>query len=596
MSPPDASPRSEKLALGVKLVYGAPAFAGAALSIPIFVFMPKFYADDVGAPLGFLALAIALARAFDALTDPLMGWLSDRTKSRWGRRRPWLAVGAPLCALAAFGLFAPPAGISGNAAAAWFAVAFTLYFLFHTIYEIPYQALGPELTLDYNERSGLFGWRTFFTLCGQVLAGLLFFLLPPLVGGQRAGFLVTGLFYAVMLVGLYGLLIARVRERPEFSQRAANPLVPGVRRALRNRPFLILLLSYAITSLTAAVPGVLAPFFIEYVLRPANPDMIIGLAIPVYIGSGLASIPAWVWAAKRFGKRLTWLWSFWIGIVASVSIFFLGEGDTLLFLLLILVTGTGNGSALLHPSMQADIIDYDELHTGKRREAQYSSFWSIIPKFVAIPSAAVPLAILAQLGYVPNAVQSEPVVFAMRAIFLAPALVSVIGWLIALRFPMTERVHRAVIAGIEQHKRGESAEDPVTGLVLPPVGARSVPEDTGWLLDHFSAGELRRLLRRPSGARLLLLDVSLAAAASLAVGVATASWVIGHIDAASPEPGVLVTFAVVCSGLAFTGFCFHLLRLAPARRLARELPSVEVLRSQLASRSMRPRSAQPVVG
>ena len=447
----------ERLPLATMLLYGAPSFAGAALAIPIFVFMPKFYADDVGAPLGVLALAIAVARAFDAITDPLMGWISDRTRSRWGRRRPWLAIGAPLCALSAFALFAPPGGLDGNAAALWFALTFALYFLFHTIYEIPYQALGLELTLDYHERSALFGWRTFFMLAGQVLAGVLFIVLPPLVGGQRPGFLLTGLFYALMLIGSYALLVARVRERPEFTQREANPLAPGVRRALRNQPFRILLLSYMITSLTGAIPAVLAPFFIEYVLRPANPDAMIGLAIPIYIGSGIASIPVWVWAAKRFGKRSAWLFSFWIGIVASVSIFLLGEGDTWLFMLLILFTGTGNGAALLHPSMQADIIDYDELHTGKRREAQYSSFWAMVPKFVAIPSAALPLAILAQLGYVPNQEQSPTVLFTMRAIFLAPAAVSFIGWLIALRFPMTEVVHRAVVDGIARHARGELA-------------------------------------------------------------------------------------------------------------------------------------------
>jgi GPH family glycoside/pentoside/hexuronide:cation symporter len=569
----------------LKLIYGAPSFAGAALGIPIFVFMPKFYADDVGAPLGFLALAIALARAFDAITDPLMGWLSDRTRSSWGRRRPWLAVGAPLCALAAFALFAPPMGIGPNLAALWFAASFALYFLFHTVYEIPYQALGPELTLDYHERSSLFGWRTLFMLLGQVFAGVLFMVLPPLVGGARPGFMAMGAVYAVLLVGLYALLISTVRERPEFAVRAANPLVPGVRRALRNQPFRILLFSYMVTSLTAAVPGVLAPFFIEYVLRPENPDAIIGLAIPVYIGSGAASIPLWVWAAKRFGKRSTWLFSFWIGIFASVGIFFLGEGDTWLFLLLILVTGTGNGSALLHPSMQADIIDYDELHTGKRREAQYSSFWAMVPKFIAIPSAALPLAILAQLGYLPNQEQSPQVILAMKAIFLAPAAVSFIGWLIALRFPMTEEVHRAVLAGIAAHQRGEAAEEPIRGGTLPPVDARGVDEDTGWLLDHFSAGELRRMLRRGSS-RLLVLDVLVSAALSLAVCALLVGWVIGQVGDPTGEPGVAVTFAVVFAGLALSGFCFHMLRIAPARRLRGAEPAPEVLRAQLETRGV----------
>ena len=217
-----------------------------------------------------------------------------------------------------------------------------------------------------------------------------------------------------------------------------------------------------------------------------------------------------------------------------------------------------------------------------RREAQYSSFWAIVPKFIAIPSAALPLALLSQLGYVPNQAQSPEVLFAMRAIFLAPALVGLVAWVIALRFPMTEQVHVRVLAGIAAHQRGETAVDPITGTELPPPGARRVEEETGWLLDHFSSGELRRVLRR--GAGRLSGDVVAAALASLGVCAATVFWVLGQLGDPSQEPGTLVTLAVVLSGLALTGFLFHALRLGPARRLRRNLPDAEVLRAALALR------------
>ena len=561
-------PPTERLRLSTKIVYGAPTLTGEALALPIFVLMPKFYSDVVGAPLAYIAMAIVVARAFDAITDPLMGWISDRTHTRWGRRRPWLALGTPLCAACAIALFAPPRDLGPNEAALWFALTFGLYFLFSTIYVIPHLALGAELTLDYHERSRLFAWRTMFILVGQALAGLLYSVLPPLVGGERAGFVVTGTLYAGVLIALMAVLIVRLRERPDFVVRESNPLVPGVRRALRNRPFRILLFSYCVGNITAAVPATLAPFFIEYVLRAEDAGFITGIAILVYLGSGVASIPLWLAAAQRVGKRLVWLWSFWIGIAASVGMFLLGPGDTPLFLALILVTGTGNGAALLHPSMQADIIDYDELHTGRRREAQFSSFWAIVPKFIAIPSAAVPLVVLAQLGYVPSQEQTPQVVFAMRVIFLVPAAINLLAWMIALRFPLTESIHREILAGIAAQRRGESARDPLTGVRLPPTGKRAVPEATSWLLDTFSAGELRRVMRR--GPRGLLVDVAASTGLSLAVCVGTAWWVIARVGDLSEPPDVWVTLAVVISGLALSAFLFHVLRFGPARRMQRE--------------------------
>ena len=391
--------------------------------------------------------------------------------------------------------------------------------------------------------------------------------------------MVTGTIYAGLLISLMAILVVRVRERPDFVERESNPLVPGVRRALRNRPFRILLFSYCVGNITAAVPATLAPFFIAYVLLPENPEFITGIAILVYLGSGVASIPLWLAATRRLGKRLVWLWSFWIGMAASVGMFMLGPGDTPWFLALILVTGTGNGAALLHPSMQADIIDYDELHTGRRREAQFASFWAIVPKFIAIPSAAVPLVVLAQLGYVPNQEQTPEVVFAMRAIFLVPAAINVLAWMIALRFPLTEVVHREILAGIAAQRRGESARDPLTGARLPPSGERAVPEATSWRLDTFSPGELRRVLRR--GTRGLLVDVSAAAGLSLAVCVVTAGWVIVRVGNLAQPPDVWVTLAVVISGLAASGFLFHALRLGPARRMQRDPVTHEVLSHHL---------------
>ncbi|MGH2897866.1 MAG: MFS transporter, partial [Solirubrobacteraceae bacterium] len=224
-----------RLSTWTKAIYGAPSFAGAAIAIPILIHMPKFYSDVVLVPVGWIAMAIAIARALDAITDPAIGWLSDRTESRLGRRRPWIALGAPICALALVALFSPPTSLTPSEAGAWFTATFALYFLFHAIYEIPYQGLGFELSPDYRERSGLFAWRMAFIILGTVVASIA----PAVLAGAgvpdpRVQMHMIALAFGATLIVLYGLLIATVHERPDVGARAHNPLVPGVRRALRN--------------------------------------------------------------------------------------------------------------------------------------------------------------------------------------------------------------------------------------------------------------------------------------------------------------------------------------------------------------------------
>src|SRR5271167_2864788 len=253
---------SEPLPLSIKLLYGAPSFAGAGMVIPIFINMPKFYADTVLVPLRYLAMAIAIARSLDALSDPLMGWISDHTHSRLGRRRPYILIGAPLCGVAFFCLLNPPAALTGGRAAIWFGATFILYFIFHTVYVLPHYALGAELTQNYHERSTLFAWRESFTILGTIVAAAApGIMMQAFHMTERQVFFRLGIFFGVMLSVLYGLLVLNIKERPDFVARESNPLVPGVRRALRNRPFGILLGSYVVGSIAGAIPATMMPFF-----------------------------------------------------------------------------------------------------------------------------------------------------------------------------------------------------------------------------------------------------------------------------------------------------------------------------------------------
>ncbi|MCB1691435.1 MAG: MFS transporter [Pseudomonadales bacterium] len=582
---PDGTIKDPPLPFVTRVSYGAPSFAGAAMAIPIGIHLTIFYSDTILVPLGFIALIKALARALDAITDPMMGWVSDRTRTRWGRRRPWIALGAPLCAVAFYLMFTPPADISGVGAATWFAVTYTLYYVFHTIYIIPHYGLGPELTLDYNERSMLFGIREGFVVGGTLVAAVLPPILISTLGGEREGYTGFALIFGGLLVILYLNLVVQVRERPSFMTRESNPLIPGVRRVMRNGVFRLLLIVYLVGSITGAIPGLMMPYFTKYVLQPDNPDKWLAIFLACYFVGGFLFLPVWVWLARRFEKKPIWLIGFLPGIFGSLSLFMLDKGDLVACMFILVIAGMGFSAGLfLGPSMQADVVDYDEFHTGKRREAQYSALWSIMTKFMVIPSMSIPLAILASVGYTPNVEQSETVQFTIRAIFcLGPAATATTAFCIGWFYPLTRAKHEEIWAGIRSHALGQTVADPITGFPIPPPSSRGIDEATGWELDHFSLAELRLLHASGKGAleaRTLTLSF-----ASMIAFVGSVYWLFDEVSF-DVEPGLVAVMLVVAIGISLTGVVYHLVRWRAARGLV--VPPAEVIARHIeTTRSMK---------
>jgi hypothetical protein len=287
--------------------------------------------------------------------------------------------------------------------------------------------------------------------------------------------------------------------------------------------------------------------------------------------------------ARRFGKKFAWLCSFVPGITGSLAIFFLlGEGDLMLTAAILVWTGSSFSAGMfIGPSMQADVIDYDELYTGRRREAQYNGLWSVMSKFTVIPSMAVPLAILATYGYEPNVEQSPLVQNLIRGIFgLAPATTSIIAFVIALRFPISREIHQQIWDGIRAHARGESVVDPLTGQLLPPPTDRGVPESVGWFLDHFTSRELRRMLAH--GPTTLVFGTASAVLTSLAITAAAVIVTVQEANHLETEPGILAVFAVVIGGFAFTAMCFHIFRLRAAILMRRAPVAADVIGTHIA--------------
>jgi GPH family glycoside/pentoside/hexuronide:cation symporter len=571
----------EKLPMSIKLAYGMPNMAGAGMAIPVLITMTIFYSDVVLLPLGFVALAIAIARAFDAITDPLMGWITDRTHTRWGRRRPWMLIGAPLAAISFFLLFTPPATLTTAQAGVWFCSTFILYFIFQTMYAIPHYGLGPELAEEYHERSSLFAVMEGFAVLGTILGASLPAICFSVFGGQREGFRVFAMGVGVTLTVLYIWQCYKIKERPDYYTRQPNPIVPGVRRVMRNRPARILLATYTVGSVTGMIPALMMPYFTTYVLKVENPAGWIATMLVIYFGAGLVMLPLWLRATKRWGKYPIYIVTALVGMSSSIMLFFQGEGDVVPTMFILLWAGSVFGARLfLGPSIQADVIDYDELYTGRRREAQYGAFWALITKFTVIPSAAVPLAILATLGYQPNVEQTETVTFAIRAIYgVFPATFGFLSLLVFLRFPIREQTHHDILEGIQKHRLGESAEDPLTGRMLVPPDGDGEDEDRGWFLDHFSRRELTRTCEHGPG--VLVRNSVLAAAFSILLAAAFVGLVWTGLGDLDRKPGLSTTLEVVVAGFAFTSFCYHLLRIRAARRMTASPVHPELIRAHL---------------
>jgi GPH family glycoside/pentoside/hexuronide:cation symporter len=454
----------QNMSFKIRSAYALPAFALAIIGIPVYVYIPKFYTDVVGIDIAVAGALLFGVRIFDAVTDPLMGTLSDRTHSRFGRRRPYILAGSLLIAVALVFLFNPPA-ISVAWSTAWFAFWIYALFLFWTLVTVPYESLGPEITYDYDERTALFAWRDGFLIAGTLAAAAS----PALVqavfqtgddaAGQRSQFFWISVIYAPLVVGMCGWCVRVIRERDYIPSAAAAVGWRDLATIFANRPFMILLAAYTISAIGSNLPATLILYYVQYVLGSSQADLFLLL----YFTTGILLLPVWVRLAHRFGRKETWIASMAVNTGAFIGVFFLGPGDTAIYAVLVVVSGIGFGATLALPSaIQADVIDYDELKTGRRREGQYIGLWSIAKKLAAAVGVGVGLAVLGAAGYTPNADQTDTVRLTLRILYaLVPSVCNLLAIAIAIYYPISGEIHGRIRAAIGRRQAGHAVADPL---------------------------------------------------------------------------------------------------------------------------------------
>lgn len=462
------------LPFGKRIAYAAPAFALAVVGIPVYVYVPKFYTDVVGVHMGVIGYILLLVRLFDALTDPALGYISDKSKTRFGRRRPYIALGSILLAASLYLLFNPPIG-SRTFDTLWFGTCIFSLFLFWTVVVVPFESLGPELTFDYDERTTLFSMRDGAMLAGTLAAASApvlvgrFLGLAPTDEGERLKFFWISVFYAPFLVFCCWWCVLSLRENNHMGAGSQPPFWHGLGAVMENKPFILLLGSYTVAAFGSNLPATLILYYVEYVLESKQAD----LFLAIYFVTGILFLPGWVFLSRMLGKKWTWIVSMAVNTGAFTGVIFLGPGDEWGYGILVFLSGVGLGATIALPSaMQADVIDYDELLTGNRREGQYIGLWSIAKKLAAAMGVGISLSLLSAFGYVPKVEQTETVKLTLRVLYaLVPSLFNLLALGIVFFYPISSKVHERILAAVQERKAGRSVRDPLRpDRILGPLG------------------------------------------------------------------------------------------------------------------------------
>jgi GPH family glycoside/pentoside/hexuronide:cation symporter len=420
-------------------------------SIPLAIvmfFQLYFLTDVAGLPPALAGWAVGIGRIWDAVNDPLFGLISDRIRTRWGRRRVFLLFGAvPLGISFAMMWLVPPWG--PLALTAYYAIVFILFDTVFTAVHVGYNALTPEMTPDYDERSSLNGYRMVFSILGTLGAIILATVLGWYIDDTQVLYAVLGAGLGLMSI-IPPLIVFRVtRERPAEEQPEPLPVRDALVATLSNRPFRLVMGLYLLSWTTASILAAVLVYYANYYLRV--PDQANYLVL-VAQGAAILFIPLWVWVARRLDKRRAFILGTLSWIVVLVALFGLQPDQVTLAYVLAALAGSGIATAYVIPwSMVPDIIEYDQVSTGQRREGSYYAFASLFQKLATGMAIWALGMVLAFTGYItpelgaPLPEQPAEAVLAIRiSMTLVPIVLLVLAILCAWRYPITRERHRAL--------------------------------------------------------------------------------------------------------------------------------------------------------
>ncbi len=445
----------EKLPLATKIAYGV---SDLGITLPLSTvafFLLYFYTDIAHFSPTLVGTALLVAKVWDAVADPLMGQISDMTKSPWGRRRPYLFFGALPYAVLFVLIWTPLVTRSEIINSVLLTAVFIAFFSASTVVTVPYNALLPELALAPHERTKLTAYRQPFSVIGWVAGSALVIPLVAMLGGDKRGFFLTAVVFSMVALLVFLITAFSIREREDFSRREALPIVKSFALTLKNGAFWWFIAAYSLVSLGYTILSGVLIYYAKYWLGDKN---LFTPMMGIVMGVLLLSVPLWVWLSGKIGKKESFMIGIVVLIAAALAIFFLPRDDRTLLYVFMAVAGVGTGAYFLFPyAMLPEIIDLDELTSGTRREGAYFGIAFLIFKVSIALAPFITGAILANVGYVPDMPQNERALAGIRwLVGGVPSALFVLGLIFLAFFPLSKAKYGEIerdLAGVRGHAR-----------------------------------------------------------------------------------------------------------------------------------------------
>ena len=438
---------------GLALIYGLPALSVGYMFMLVGMYAMKFATDVLLVAPAVMGMIFGVSRVWDAVTDPAVGHLSDKTRISFGRRRVWIGTGALPAALTFAMVFAVPQALGPTATIAWLTIAIVGFFTAMTAVMVPHLSWGAEFATDSTSRNKLFGARHGLQVVGSLVAlvTLTYLISAERNGAEAAGRVAatSAVTAAIVFGGIILFSVAALSERPPPPETLPRG---GLRTAAADiwaNPHARLVFFVAfIEYIGSGAIGAMALYVAQYVMHAPE---IAPLTLTGYLIAQVASVPLWVRVARHFAKHRLWWFSMIVTGLAFGAMFFLAfiESQTAQIVLNVasaIVAGIAAGcGGTIGPSVLSDIVDYDELATGERKEGAYFAAWN----FAAKTAGGVTLILagfgLSAIGFAPNQDQTQLVKVGMTALLgLLPLVCYAFGAALFSRFSLDEKEHAAI--------------------------------------------------------------------------------------------------------------------------------------------------------